>query len=212
MLVGQAGVLHGQRITLAESNTIGRDSSCTIVLPEESQGVSRKHCSIACVDGVVTVTDLGSQYGTWIDNVKLIPGQGVVMHRGHNLYLGSKQQAFVLNSGANAGIVFPPVNVPKRSLVCDTGALQGQRFSLSASTTIGRDPSCSIVLPQDTQGVSGRHCSVSFVNGVVTVTDLGSRYGTWIDNVKLTPGQGVVMHRGHHLYLGSKKQAFTLHS
>ncbi|MGM9590379.1 MAG: trypsin-like peptidase domain-containing protein [Faecousia sp.] len=100
-----------------------------------------------------------------------------------------------------------------RTLIGENGALAGRKFLISGETVIGRDPqSCQIVLPADTKGVSRVHCTILIRDGQVTVTDNGSSCGTWIDDRKLVPGESVVMHRGHRLCLGSRKQSFILRS
>ncbi|MBQ2954928.1 MAG: trypsin-like peptidase domain-containing protein [Clostridia bacterium] len=106
-----------------------------------------------------------------------------------------------------------PVSGGSRTLVCTEGALAGKSFKITpgARFSIGYDASRSqIVFPNGTPGISGKHCSISFDGKTVMVTDEGSRYGTWIDQTRLTPGTATVMHRGQTLYFGSKKQAMKL--
>lgn len=100
-----------------------------------------------------------------------------------------------------------------RSLYCDEGGLKGHKYILKNKTAIGHDPKrCQIVFPESAPGVSGLHCSVYFDGKQVTVVDENSRYGTWIDSQRLQPGVATIMHRGQKLYLGSTKQAFSLHN
>ena len=69
-----------------------------------------------------------------------------------------------------------------------TGQYAGQRFDLTkGSVVIGRDPSvCNIIFDQNTPGISGRHCRISYDagQGCLLLTDLGSSYGTYLDNGK----------------------------
>lgn len=48
---------------------VGRESGCDVVLADPL--VSRKHCTVAERDGGVQVTDLGSRYGTWLDDQRV---------------------------------------------------------------------------------------------------------------------------------------------
>lgn len=100
-LIGEQGALTGQRFTLKAGQTvIGRDPKvCQIVVPADTKGVSHAHCTITVTeDGKVTVRDDGSRYGTWLDNTKLPPNEENVFHRGHRIYLGSREQSFILRS------------------------------------------------------------------------------------------------------------------
>lgn len=100
-----------------------------------------------------------------------------------------------------------------RTLVGENGALAERRFVITGKSVIGRDPqTCQIVFPADTKGVSREHCTITIRDGQVSVTDNGSAFGTWVDDVKLVPGKSVVLHRGHRLCLGSRKQSFILRS
>lgn len=99
----------------------------------------------------------------------------------------------------------------RRYLVGTGGALVGQQITLKGEMMVGTNSNaCQIVFPKGTPGISGRHCTIKIDKGVVTVTDIGSTYGTWIDDNKLQAGQPVVLHRGHTLKLGSPDQTFKL--
>ena len=105
----------------------------------------------------------------------------------------------------------PSAQQEPRHLVGENGALSTRRIGLNGSHTIGTNPEyASIVYPRGTPGVSGKHCTITYTNGVVTVTDENSTYGTWIDDRKLTPGVPFTFHRGHRLSLGSVKETWIL--
>lgn len=100
-----------------------------------------------------------------------------------------------------------------RSLYCDEGSLKGRKYVIKNKLTIGHDAQrCQVVFPANAPGISGLHCTIHFDGKQVTVVDENSRYGTWIDNQRLQPGVATVMHRGQKLYLGSTKQALSLHN
>ena len=93
------------------------------------------------------------------------------------------------------------------ALTASVGPLAGMTFPLhTGSINIGREASqCSIVYPEDTRGVSGVHCCVSYAGGIYTVTDW-SKFGTYINGIKLTPGQpSAPLHPGDAIGLGSQK-------
>ena len=90
-------------------------------------------------------------------------------------------------------------------------ALAGRRIPLSGKLLIGTHPDyCDIIYPRGTPGVSGRHCTIRYENGIVTVVDEHSTYGTWIDNQRLNPGESYLFHRGLRLSLGSAKETLIL--
>ena len=65
---------HGDRlIPLVEGdNIVGRSPKCTVCLPTVT--VSRRHLRIRVAPDGITVTDLGSRNGTWLNRLRLKPG------------------------------------------------------------------------------------------------------------------------------------------
>jgi hypothetical protein len=49
--------------------TIGRDPECTMVI--NATGIAKKHAKIVAKDGAVTIEDLGSGFGTYVDGKKI---------------------------------------------------------------------------------------------------------------------------------------------
>ena len=74
--------------------TLGREAGCTIQLPGNSPGVSRRHCRIEKASQGWTVTDLTSSHGTYLTSGQIRPGQPCPLAPGEIIYLGSKQFAF----------------------------------------------------------------------------------------------------------------------
>lgn len=71
-----------------------------------------------------------------------------------------------------------PRNAP--ILIAINGALSGQKWDLSGSLTIGRDPDCGIVIAF--REVSRRHARITRDGDKATLEDLASKNGTFIDN------------------------------
>ena len=87
----------------------------------------------------------------------------------------------------------------------------GRRISISeGSLIIGRDTSCGIRLPTNTRGVSRQHCRLTLENGVVSLTDIGSSYGTFVNQQRLKANSPVTLHRGTSFYLGEPANTFTI--
>lgn len=81
-------------------------------------------------------------------------------------------------------------------------AIQGQQLLIGRSRA-----DCAIVFEEQTPGVSGRHCSLSWdnVSGDFVLTDLRSTYGTFLMNgQKLTPGVPCRLRAGDSFYLGEE--------
>lgn len=79
---------------------------------------------------------------------------------------------------------------------------------------IGRDPStCKIIFREGTEGVSGRHCSITFdeLTGEFVLTDLRSTYGTFLMNgQKLTANVPYRLKSGDGFYLGVQANGFQV--
>ncbi|MEZ4358681.1 MAG: FHA domain-containing protein [Kofleriaceae bacterium] len=61
-----------------------------------------------------------------------------------------------------------------------SGAQRGQLFTLSPTSTIGNDPSCTVVLHD--RFMSGKHAEIKAENGSWVLKDLGSTNGTYVNN------------------------------
>lgn len=94
-----------------------------------------------------------------------------------------------------------------------SGYFQGQSMPVSQTPLIiGRDPAvCNAVYPQNTQGVSGVHCKIEAVNGKILLTDLGSSYGTYLENgTKLQANVPQEIRRGERFYLADRINLFQI--
>lgn len=93
-----------------------------------------------------------------------------------------------------------------------SGAFAGRRFAINGQVRIGRDPAANdLVYPGGAAGISGRHCVVALSGGQVTLTDLGSSYGTFLfGGQKLIPNQPVTLRVGDRFHLGSEKESFVI--
>jgi len=79
----------------ASGLVIGRDpSQCTLCLPGETKGVSRRHCQVTIADGALLLTDLGSSYGTFTAGQRLEPNRPVPLSPGGSFYLGDATITF----------------------------------------------------------------------------------------------------------------------
>ena len=92
-----------------------------------------------------------------------------------------------------------------------SGYFEGRRFPIDNQVIIGRAPSCNIVFPTDTQGVSSKHCVITNNNGQLYIKDLESSYGTFLNGkTKLEPNKFVTINIGDRIALGSENQSFII--
>ncbi len=89
-----------------------------------------------------------------------------------------------------------PRDVPESPVfIAQSGVLSGQRWSIDRELTIGRDPTCSLVIPD--RQVSRIHARLSLTPEGVLLEDLGSKNGTFsngeslIDPVLLKDGDEI---------------------
>ena len=96
-----------------------------------------------------------------------------------------------------------------------TGKYAGQHFDLlTGKVVLGRDPAaCNIVFDRDTPGISGRHCQIAYdrEQDCFVDTDLGSTYGTFLDNgKKLTANVPEKIYAGDTFYLADNANRFVV--
>ncbi len=94
-------------------------------------------------------------------------------------------------------------------LVATAGPLTDAVFPFSHRLTIGRDPSlCNVIFPNDTPGVSRRHCALERHADGIYIMDLGSSMGTFAKNQRLPINQWVKI--DGDFYLGSTAITFAV--
>lgn len=75
--------------------------------------------------------------------------------------------------------------------------------------TLGRDPGCAVVLPENAPGVSRVHCRLEVQDDKLILTDLNSSYGTYIHRKRIPANTPVALKVGSSFCLGSEKYTFT---
>lgn len=95
---------------------------------------------------------------------------------------------------------------------CVAGALQGQTYPIRGGEIVfGRDPVCMVRMPEGTPGVSRRHASIRWQQGIPVLVDLGSSYGTYLaDGKQLPPNYPEPVAAGTRFYLGNRGNLFQV--
>lgn len=95
VLTAISGPLAGTVYSLQGYITIGRASSCDVVLPANTPGVSRRHCMLESRADGIYLMDLESSHGTFLQHGERIQANQWVRITGM-FYLGDKSIAFSL--------------------------------------------------------------------------------------------------------------------
>lgn len=89
-----SGPLQGAAYDFNSDITIGRDpAQCSVVLPSDLAGISRKHCSLRVRGNAVYICDHHSSAGTFLANGQRVAAEQWVPVQGA-FYLGSTQNMF----------------------------------------------------------------------------------------------------------------------
>ncbi|MCB9701178.1 MAG: FHA domain-containing protein [Myxococcales bacterium] len=84
----------------------------------------------------------------------------------------------------------------------------GRELALPARCLIGRSRACDLVIAEAT--VSSRHASLEWKDGAWELLDLGSRNGTFVDDVRLQSGARVLLGAGARLRFGRSAAPWVL--
>lgn len=92
-------------------------------------------------------------------------------------------------------------------LMAQTGPLAGTRFPFQKTVAIGRDPSvCNVILPNETPGISRRHCLLEIRPDGVYVMDVSSNGTFWLSGARIPPNTWVKV--TEPICLGSRAVSF----
>ena len=113
VLIGQEGPLNGQRWGIANILVIGREPDCDIIIPDRQ--VSRYHARLTPDENGITLEDLGSKNGTFVNGAAVI--DPVLLQDGDMLQFALVQHFVYLSSDATMpleGAVLPPGGSQRR--------------------------------------------------------------------------------------------------
>lgn len=90
-------------------------------------------------------------------------------------------------------------------VTCEKGAIAGKEVISSNEIRIGRNPAkCQLVFPPNTPMISREHCVVRRESFGIVIEDLGSMYGTFLENgTKLDPKSSLAAGNKCEFYLGN---------
>ncbi len=91
VLKGVRGVYAGQTFALDQDIIFGRDiNNCNVIFPSGCAGISRIHCKICLgFNGQkAVIIDCNSKYGTYLNGMRLYPGQPAILQTGSTISFG----------------------------------------------------------------------------------------------------------------------------
>lgn len=92
-IVGEEGAFASHLFPITDMLVLGRDAAeCGLAFPADTAGVSRVHCKLVVEADGLCVYDLGSTYGTVVNNNKTIStNQMMKLNHGDTITIGSSQ-------------------------------------------------------------------------------------------------------------------------
>lgn len=171
------------------SLTLGRAKDCAISIPDAR--LSRRHSELRCQGHLVTIADLGSVNGTFVNGKRIELAQP--LQNGDRVRVGPFEFLFE--------VVAPPLaEVPERPTVVmeepsqlprlevSSGPQRGHAFDLTRERTlvgrVGHGQPCDILL-QD-RAVSRPHAEILRQEDGFLLKDLGSANGTLVNGLPLS--------------------------
>ena len=88
----QAGIVH--YIPLNSRVTLGRDPKNDLILPDPDRYVSRFHFGLVSELEDVYIEDYLSRNGTWVNGLKIVPGQSQKLRAGDKITAGKFEMEF----------------------------------------------------------------------------------------------------------------------
>ena len=181
----------GQEIALIGQLTIGRSSECSLHI--EDDRASRQHARVEVVGQRVMLSDLDSRNGTWLNDQKITaPAE---LHDDDRIRIGRTIFTFKAAIAPPPDESVQPPVIPGESgktmswLTAEPMTLvrgnDGAEFGLNRSMRIGRDETNELVLKADTSA-SQFHARIELLEGKVTISDLNSHNGTWVNGKRIT--------------------------
>jgi len=185
---------HGQVLLNPGVNRIGSSAEAAVVLT--MPGILPEHCAIHVTQNGANL-QVPSGAGPVEVNGKLVADL-MALRAGDNLLIGTVQAKYLIvevaksaavasgNPDEDSGATRVRMAVPKYVLRGVSGAVFSKVFPVTGPVVIGRAAECDISVPADE--ISRRHALVKPTPDGLSVEDLGSSNGTYINNKRVQHG------------------------
>ncbi|HET9956136.1 MAG TPA: FAD-dependent oxidoreductase [Polyangiaceae bacterium] len=196
---------------------LGADAHCELLL--DAAGVEGMHAELCEYAGSFYVQDLGTRAGTWLNARPVTSAER--LRTGDRLRIGAAELVFQVESEPKeerSDGATPPVPrgdlVAAPRLLVQSGAKIGHLVRLAQRPClIGRSPACDLSLNEPF--VAPEHARVFaqgsefFLEPVENASALDPRFGTWLQDSPLYPGQRQLLTENSRIRIGSVELAFT---
>lgn len=196
-------------ILTKQTISLGRSPECDIIFDDQAIMVSRKHAEISWKSNEVILTDNQSFNGTLVNGQRI--STPTTLFHTDEIQIGMKGPVLRLNSpklvapngqnqvaNNNKAIAFQEVDAPKTmvfkadTIIPNKVNLEPQLilsigFGNNNQLKIGRDNSNDIKL--DGLQISNRHANLNKTNNGVTIEDLGSTNGIFVNGNRVSRSQ-----------------------
>lgn len=199
-LLGDAN--HKQQIFALTKDTIqiGRDKDSDIRMNADVTVVSKRHAMLTRKDGLHFITDLASFNGTLVNGKRI--STPTELHDDDRIQLGTNGPTLVLHDPSHpVPVPLAPVKIdanilstmyvgqasastPSLAEVTSSQILLNRPFQGSQSLTVGRAQTCDVTL--DGLQISNAHARLSLAGGDVTLEDLNSTNGVYLNGERVT--------------------------
>jgi pSer/pThr/pTyr-binding forkhead associated (FHA) protein len=225
-LNGITGAMAGKNFPIGKEVIVGREDNCDIIINDTM--ISSRHAKLKLADGVLSVQDLGSTNGTFVNDRKITeailktgdkikfdkmvfavkgPGKPATKTTVRSVLNLAKTQVRNAAAAAAKTQIKPALDhsAPSQALLEVVKGHNGQQFyELKGSVlTIGRMAENDIVLTDDM--VSGCHAKLTCNDGIWAIEDMGSANGILINNTKETQK---ALNPGDRLSIGQVELCF----
>jgi pSer/pThr/pTyr-binding forkhead associated (FHA) protein len=180
----------------------GRQAGNDIVLGGDTM-ISRRHARIVFENGRFVVIDEGSANGTLVGGERLAPGVSLPLTDGDELVIGRTRLTFRTSldpataPAPSAPVWEPPA--PGRAFRLVTAG--GESYPLASTMLVGRALTDDIVLIGE--GVAAQHARLCVRERGVTIEDLDTPGGTFVNGERLPPSFPVAVYPGDEVLFGS---------
>lgn len=196
------GPLNGKSFPVSGTVLLGRSSQAGISFPDNTPGISGRHCELSVSGDHIVLKDLNSSYGTFVNGKRLNPNVDQPLYSGDTFTLAQGGPTFRLEKAGG-----------QQAFSLAVRSVDGKVYRADASgrLTFGRGSANSVRLEDSESAVSGAHCVLYYEGGKLYLKDLESTNGTFFsERERLKPNQAYRVNRGTSFFLVRPGNTFTI--